>query len=221
MKILLLCNKSPYPAFEGGPMAMNSIVTGLLEAGHKVKILAVNSKKFHVQDEDIPEAYRAKTCIELIDVDLKVRPLKAFGNLFTSKSYHVERFISKEFNNRLIQVLKADLYDVVQLETLYMTPYVETIRKYHDRLAAVHFKDYFLKDESIGLDRWPERLRFCELGGGNAGMDFAPIVRELRDHNYNKWILIEHDTHLREPEIDLKKSTDILKDLFGIRQEVK
>ena len=98
---------------------------------------------------------------------------------------------------------------------------VETIRKYHDRLAAVHFKDYFLKDESIGLDRWPERLRFCELNGGNAGMDFAPIVRELRDHNYNKWILIEHDTHLREPEIDLKKSADILKDLFGTRQEVK
>ena len=91
---------------------------------------------------------------------------------------------------------------------------VETVRKYHDRLAAVHFKDYFLKDESIGLDRWPERLRFCELGGGNAGMDFAPIVRELRDHKYDKWVLIEHDTHLREPEIDLKKSADILKDLF-------
>ena len=98
---------------------------------------------------------------------------------------------------------------------------VETIRKYHDRLAAVHFKDYFIKDASIGLEEWPKRLRFCELGGGNAGMDFAPIVRELRDHKYDKWALIEHDTHLREPEIDLKKSADILKDLFGIRQEVK
>ena len=91
---------------------------------------------------------------------------------------------------------------------------VETIRKYHDRLAAVHFKDYFLKDESIGLEDWQNRLRFCELGGGNAGMDFAPIVRELRDHNYDKWVLIEHDTHLREPEIDLKKSADMLKELF-------
>ena len=111
-------------------MAMNSIVTGLLEAGHKVKILAVNSKKFNVRPEDIPETYRQKTGIELIDVDLKVRPLKAFANLFTSKSYHVERFISKEFNNRLIEVLKADLYDVVQLETLYMAPYIDTIRKY-------------------------------------------------------------------------------------------
>ena len=130
MKILLLCNKSPYPAFEGGPMAMNSIITGLLNAGHKVKIMAVNSKKFNVTMEDIPEDYRKQTDIELIDVDLRVKPLKAFRNLFSSKSYHVERFISKEFNNRLIEVLKKDSYDVVQLETLFMTPYVETIRTY-------------------------------------------------------------------------------------------
>ena len=34
---------------------MNSIVTGLLEAGHQVKILAVNSKKYNVTLDDIPE----------------------------------------------------------------------------------------------------------------------------------------------------------------------
>ena len=109
---------------------MNSIVTGLLNAGHQVKILAVNSKKFNVTMEDIPEDYREKTGIELIDVDLRVKPFQAFKNLFTNKSYHVERFISKDFTNRLIEVLKADIYDVVQLETLFMTPYVDTIRKY-------------------------------------------------------------------------------------------
>ena len=129
MKILLLCNKSPYPALEGGPMAMNSIVTGLLEAGHKVKILEVNSKKYNVTANDIPENYKQKTGIELIDVDLRVKPAQAFKNLFSKKSYHVERFISKEFTDRLIEVLKEDTYDVVQLETLFMTPYVETIRK--------------------------------------------------------------------------------------------
>ena len=111
-------------------MAMNSIVTGLLEAGHEVKILAVNSPKYNVSPDDIPEDYKQKTGIELIDVDLRVRPFQAFKNLFSSKSYHVERFISKDFTNRLIEVLKADIYDVVQLETLFMTPYVETIRKY-------------------------------------------------------------------------------------------
>ena len=118
-------------------MAMNSIVSGLLDAGHTVKIMAVNSQKFNVTMEDIPEDYRQKTGIELIDVDLRVRPLKAFKNLFSNKSYHVERFISKEFTNRLIEVLKKDSYDVVQLETLFMTPYVETIRKYSKAVVVL------------------------------------------------------------------------------------
>ena len=116
---------------------MNSIVTGLLEAGHQVKILAVNSKKYNVTMDDIPEDYRQKTGIELIDVDLRVRPFKAFKNLFSKKSYHVERFISKTFINRLTEVLESDTYDVVQLETLFMTPYVETIRKHSKALVVL------------------------------------------------------------------------------------
>ena len=115
---------------------MSSVINGLINAGHQVKIMAVNSKKYNVNYEDIPEDYRKKTSIELIDVDLRVKPLQAFKNLFTKKSYHVERFISKEFTHRLVEVLTKDLYDVVQLETLFMTPYIETIRA-HSKASIV------------------------------------------------------------------------------------
>ena len=137
MKILLLCNKPPYPASEGGPMAMNSIITGLLEAGHQVKILAINSEKFNVKESDIPDEYKRKTGIELIDVDLSIRPLKAFLNLFTKRSYHVERFISDNFKERLIEVLDKEQFDVVQLEMLYMAPYVETIRQHSKAMIVL------------------------------------------------------------------------------------
>ena len=116
---------------------MNSIITGLLEAGHQVKILAINNEKFHVTDNDIPEEYRKKTGIELIDVDLSIKPMNAFLNLFSKKSYHVERFISKEFNDRLIEVLDKELFDVVQLEMLYMTPYVATIREHSKAMIVL------------------------------------------------------------------------------------
>ncbi len=137
MKILLLCNKPPYPASEGGPMAMNSIVTGLLEAGHHVKILAVNSEKYNVSEADIPDDYKRKTGIELIDVDLSIRPMKAFLNLFSKKSYHVERFISKDFEARLVEVLQKEQFDVVQLEMLYMAPYVATIREHSKAMIVL------------------------------------------------------------------------------------
>ena len=90
-----------------------------------------------------------------------------------------------------------------------------TIEKYYDRIAAVHFKDVFIKDASIGLDRWGERLRFCELGGGNCGVPWEESAKMLKQRGYDKWVLVEHDTHLREPLEDLKVSLDALKKIFG------
>jgi polysaccharide biosynthesis protein PslH len=128
MRILFLCNKSPWPPKEGGPMAMNMFIEGLLEEGHQVKVLAVNSFKYNIAVTDIPSAYREKTGIELIDLDLRIKPFDAFLNLFTGKSYHVQRFISEPFRKRVVAALSSKEYDVVQLETLFMCPYIGTIR---------------------------------------------------------------------------------------------
>ena len=83
------------------------------------------------------------------------------------------------------------------------------------KLGFKYFKDVFYKDLNAGLDVWWDRLRFCELGGGNAGVDYEAVAKELQKYNYDKWVLIEHDTHLRAPELDLKVSADILKGLFA------
>ena len=130
MNILIISNKSPWPPKEGGPIAMNMIIEGLINEGHKVKVLAVNSFKYNISPEEIPQEYKEKTGIELIDVDLRIKPLPAFLNLFTGRSYHVERFISKAMRKRLIGILQADVYDVVQFETLFVAPYIETVRAY-------------------------------------------------------------------------------------------
>lgn len=130
MNILMLCNKSPFPPSEGGPMAMNSIVTGLLEAGHNVRILAFNSNKYHIEKDSIPQEYRRQTRIDFVDIDLSIKPVEAFKNLFSDESYHVKRFLSKDFTNKLEKILKKDRFDIVQLETIYMAPYIETIRQH-------------------------------------------------------------------------------------------
>ena len=130
MKILLLCNKSPYPPKEGGPIAMNSIIEGLINANNQVKVLAINTNKYFTDIEKIPSDYRKKTNIEAVYIDLSIKPLDAFFNLFTNKSYHVERFITKDFENKLIEILKNEKFDIIQFETLYITPYIKTISKY-------------------------------------------------------------------------------------------
>ena len=137
-------------------MAMNSIVRGLINAGHNVKILAVNSEKYHITEKDIPASYKKETGIELVDVDLKVRPLAAFKNLFSDKSYHVERFISEDFKKKLVKILKKDKYDIVQLEMIYMAPYIETIRENSDAIIVLRAHNV----EHLIWDRIAKKTKF-------------------------------------------------------------
>lgn len=88
---------------------------------------------------------------------------------------------------------------------------VEIVHKYRDRFAAIHVKDWLVTNEEIGLDRWPERGRFCELGAGNIGLDNAAVVKGLLEIGYDGWIFVEHDTHLREPLEDLGHSREYLR----------
>lgn len=129
MKVLILCNKPPYPPREGGPIAMHAIIAGLLHSDIKVKVLSVNSNKYSTKLEEIPTEYKAKTGIELVDVDLSVTIAGALKNLLKNRSYSIERFKSKEFENKLIDILKNEEFDIIQIELIHLSPYIETIRK--------------------------------------------------------------------------------------------
>lgn len=132
MKILFVCNKSPWPPKEGGPIAMNNIIEGMINRGHQVKVLAAVTNKYSISLNDVPKEYRKKTGLELAYINLKVKPVSAFFNLFTGKSYHVERFISKNFKHKLITILQKEKFDIVQIEMLYMSPYLKIIRDFSD-----------------------------------------------------------------------------------------
>jgi polysaccharide biosynthesis protein PslH len=176
MNILLICNKSPWPPKEGGPIAMNAIAEGLLAAGHKVKILAINSFKYNIDPDTIPSDFRDKTGIELVFIDLKVKPWLAFINLFTRKSFHVERFISSEFAKALSNILIKEHFDIIQLETLFVTPYIDLIKKYSQApvILRAHNIEHLIwqrlyKGEKNPVKKWylghlAKTLRNYELG---------------------------------------------------------
>lgn len=130
MKVLQLCNKVPFPPKDGGCMAMNNLTQGLIQQGVQVKVLAINTKKHFTDIEKLPKSYRDATNIEAVFIDTDVKVMDALLNLFTSKSYNISRFYSKDFEHKLIELLQADTYDIVQLESLYVSMYADVIRNY-------------------------------------------------------------------------------------------
>jgi len=88
---------------------------------------------------------------------------------------------------------------------------LDIVKKYAGRLVAVHLKDWLLTNPEIGLDRWPQRGRFCELGGGNIGLNNADILNAIVRSGYDGWVFVEHDTHLQDPLKDLAISRNYIR----------
>jgi len=130
MKILQLCNKPPFPPVDGGTMAMDSITQGLLAAGCEVRVLAVCSDKHPVRRDRMDADYLKQTRFEAVHVDLGIHLLGAAVAMLCGESYHVKRFVSNDFARRLRELLEEEEYDVVHVESLFLTPYVPLIRKY-------------------------------------------------------------------------------------------
>lgn len=131
MKILQLTKKYPYPLKDGETIAITYLARALNELGCELVLLSMNTIK-HFYAEDTTgnlTHYKEK---HLVEVDNRVKATGAFLNLFSRESYHVARFISEAYEQKLIQLLQQHSFDIIQLETLYLAPYVDTIRKYSD-----------------------------------------------------------------------------------------
>ena len=130
MKVLQLCNKPPYPSVDGGTLAMNGITQGLLAAGCEVRVLSVCSDKHPVLGSRMTEDYIKATHFEAVHVDLGIHLLDAGVSWLCGESYHVKRFISKDFSAKLRDILQEEEFDVVHVESVFLTPYLPLIRKY-------------------------------------------------------------------------------------------
>ena len=130
MKILQITHKPPLPAIDGGCIAINNITQGLLKSGHEVKVVSMVTSKHPLEKSKIPENYLHDTHFESVFVNTKIRPSQALKSLILNQSYHVSRFVSKEFTAKLIQILSTETFDIIQLESIFVAPYIQTIRQY-------------------------------------------------------------------------------------------
>lgn len=154
MRILQLCNKSPLPPKEGGPIAMYHLAKALISAGHQVDVLAVSTPKFSPDNQTIEnhtdKLYNIET--EFINTNISVKG--AFMAFLKAKPYHVERFISQRFSEKLLQKVKQHQYDLVIFETLYMAPYLRVVRENSNAVCV-------LRSHNIEHQIW-KRVAFNE-----------------------------------------------------------
>ncbi len=193
MKILQLCKKFPYPLKDGESVAVTYLSKALHDLGCELDLLAMNTSKHYINPDDIPADYDHYDEIVLSDLDNRIKAKDALFNLFTKDSYHVVRYISEDYTQKLIQLLSKKKYAVVQLETLYLAPYVPVIRAHSD--ARIVMRSHNVESEiwqriaqntPRGLKKWyvnllANRLQKFELNQLNSyDMMVAITNRDLQ-----------------------------------------
>jgi polysaccharide biosynthesis protein PslH len=156
MRILQLMNKVPWPPKDGGAIACMNLTKGFSMLGHDVTVLSMNTSKHHIRIKDMPANIRSKADFRLVEVPATINWFDAALNfLFSKLPYNSQRFISKKYISALIKLLTEKQFDVIQLEGLYLCPYIPVIRKHSEALIAyrAHNIEYEIWERTATLSR--------------------------------------------------------------------
>lgn len=153
MKILFLSNKVPYPPKDGGSIATLGLMKALAKQGHEITILAMNTRKHHITPFELPKELTSQIIFHLVEVPAPIQLVGLLKNLALSKlPYNAERFIDTNYRKALVNLLQYTNYDVIQLEGLYVTPYIPAIRQFS--LAPIAYRSH-----NIEYEIWERTLK--------------------------------------------------------------
>lgn len=177
MKILQVANKIPYPTKDGGAIACMNLAKGFSLLGHDVTFLAMNTRKHHVTLDEIPNSIKDLAKFKLEDVPATINAFSALLNfVFSRQPYNAVRFITDKFAKALEEEITQNKYDIIQLEGLYVCPYIPLIRSKTDALIVYRshnieyeiwdraaemsggLKRFYLKNLSVRIKRFERRL---------------------------------------------------------------
>ena len=164
---------------------MDAFTRGLLAQGHRLKILSIATEKHPIAHEAIDEDYRVTTRFEFARLNTAVNGVDAFSSFLTGDSYNISRFHAPEFEQLLIYTLQREVFDLVVFESLFVAPYLPTVRRYCDGPAVLraHNVEHRIWEQlaveterltkRIYLHHLAERLKEYEV---NALLDFDAVV---------------------------------------------
>ena len=139
---------------------MDSLTTGLLEEGHRVKVLTLHTHKHPFSETDVTPAYLEATECEAVFAETELNLRDAFSHVVTGESYHLSRFHVPEMERAIEDNLRERVFDVVILESLFTTSYIPAIRRLSDAelvLRAHNVEHQLWQEVSAGMGQGPKK----------------------------------------------------------------
>lgn len=190
MRVLHLSHKSIFPVMDGGCKAMKQLMHCLLEGNYVIDHFCLGTQKHPYRKENYPEEWRQRITISGHNITTRLSIFQGIKHLVSRKSYNISRFNNKVVHEKLNQHLLANQYSTVLLESIFLAPYIPTIRK-------ASSAKIILRTHNVEHHLWEQR----------ASLEKNPI---------KKWLLTRLASDLKKEEIAALSSVD---ELFAISEE--
>jgi glycosyltransferase involved in cell wall biosynthesis len=135
VRILQLTPRVAWPATDGGRVVMLQIAQALHRLGADVEVLSLNPQRQHVDPVAAQKAL-APVPFEAVGIDTSAHVAALLRSFRLRAPQLVARFYSPRFEATLRSVLRERDFDVVQVESPFLLPYVRAIRE-SSRAAVV------------------------------------------------------------------------------------
>ena len=206
MKILIVCNKFPYPLKDGGAIATFAMVKGFARAGHAVTVAAINTKKHYCNVENLPEEIKKLADFHAVDVDTGITIGGTLKNvLFSKQPYTATRFFVPQFADLLKDLVAKNQFDIIQLEGLYMCEYINILHKNPSSYIASRTSHIAYRAHNVEYEIW-ERL-YKESTNPLKRCYLKNLAKRVR--NYEKSQLNRYDFLVPITERDAQKYNEI------------
>tara|TARA_B100000508_G_C11465884_1_gene282527 strand:- start:11290 stop:12462 length:1173 start_codon:yes stop_codon:yes gene_type:complete len=127
--ILHFSNKPAFPLRDGGCVAISSTLKSLLLASStSITHFTISTSKHPFDESKYPSSWRKRMKIDHCKINTRTDLLGAIFYLIANKSYNIARFKERKLKKKIIDLIKADDFDVVIFESIYTLPYIDLFK---------------------------------------------------------------------------------------------
>jgi len=130
MNILQICKKMPVPAKDGEALAILNIIKLLVQQQAKLTLLALATQKHPGSLSNLPDKIKQSVNYNQCEINTNFKAWAFIKSIVKGSAYTLNRFHSKAFEALIIQALQSKKFNIIQLEGLYLLPYLNIIKKH-------------------------------------------------------------------------------------------
>ncbi|MXV17905.1 glycosyltransferase family 4 protein [Hufsiella ginkgonis] len=165
MRVLFITNRVPFPPNSGYPIVVHNTISGLVSEGAEVTLFSLNPADNFVETGSLDDPLLKKIRFQTAAIINTLSTWELVLGLLARRSFHVSRFYKSVPVAKLKNLLKHDTFDVIQLEGLFVMPYLNTIRQHSNAkiVYRAHNIEYLVSGTNASSQRSPLRRIYSRM----------------------------------------------------------